>query len=133
MTGAIWLTFAAAAGISFLPDRIAVPRVQFRRRIDALLLHALVVVFFASLMLLVTARPIFSSSVAVALVGLVAVVSNAKYESLREPFVFTDLSLFSQLFSHPRLYLPFLSTGKIVAIGVGIVLVVAGYLAEPPS
>lgn len=87
MTGAIWLTFAAAAGISFLPDRIAVPRVQFRRRIDALLLHALVVVFFASLMLLVTARPIFSSSVAVALVGLVAVVSNAKYESLREPFV----------------------------------------------
>ncbi|BBA41220.1 MULTISPECIES: LTA synthase family protein [Burkholderia] len=132
MTGAIWLTFAAAAGISFLPDRIAVPRVQFRRRIDALLLHALVVVFFASLMLLVTARPIFSSSVAVALVGLVAVVSNAKYESLREPFVFTDLSLFSQLFSHPRLYLPFLSTGKIVAIGVGIVLVVAGYLAEAP-
>jgi hypothetical protein len=132
LTGAIWLTFAAAACISFLPDRIAVPRVQFRRRVDALLVHVLAVVFLASLMLLVTARPIFSSSVAVALVGLVAVVSNAKYESLREPFVFTDLSLFSQLFSHPRLYLPFLSVGKIIAIGAGIVLVIAGYLAEAP-
>ncbi|QVN16749.1 LTA synthase family protein [Burkholderia pyrrocinia] len=132
MTGTIWLTFAIAAGVSFLPDRIAVPRVQLRRRVDALLLHVLAVVFLASLMLLVTARPIFSSAVAVALVGLVAVVSNAKYESLREPFVFTDLSLFSQLFSHPRLYLPFLSAGKVVAIGVGIVLVIAGYLAEAP-
>lgn len=132
MTGAIWLTFTAAVGISFLPDRIAVPRVQFRRRADALLLHVFAVVFLASLMLLVTARPIFSSSVAVALVGLVAVVSNAKYESLREPFVFTDLSLFSQLFSHPRLYLPFLSAGKVFAIGVGIVLVIVGYLAEAP-
>ncbi|RQS89133.1 LTA synthase family protein [Burkholderia contaminans] len=132
MTGATWLAFAVAAGASFLPDRIAVPRAPLRRRADALLLHVLSVVFLASLMLLVTARPIFSSSVAVALVGLVAVVSNAKYESLREPFVFTDLSLFSQLFSHPRLYLPFLSAGKIVAIGVGIVLVVAGYLAEAP-
>ncbi|CAB3760743.1 capsular biosynthesis protein [Burkholderia sp. MSh2] len=132
MTGAIWLTFAIAAGVSFLPDRIAVPRSAVRRRADALLLQVLAVVFLASLMLLVTARPVFASSVAVALVGLVAVVSNAKYESLREPFVFTDLSLFSQLFAHPRLYLPFLSAGKIVAIGAGIVLVVAGYLAETP-
>ncbi|MCA8271947.1 LTA synthase family protein [Burkholderia sp. AU30280] len=132
MTGAIWLAFAIAAGVSFLPDQIAVPRASLRRRVDALLLHVLSVVFLASLILLVTARPIFSSSVAVALIGLVAVVSNAKYESLREPFVFTDLSLFSQLFSHPRLYLPFLSVGKVVAIGAGIVLVIVGYLAEAP-
>ncbi|VWB54330.1 capsular polysaccharide biosynthesis protein [Burkholderia seminalis] len=132
MTGAIWLALAVAAGISFLPDLIAIPRASLRRRTDALLLHVVSVVFFAALMLLATARPIFSASVAVALVGLVAVVSNAKYESLREPFVFTDLSLFSQLFSHPRLYLPFLSAGKVVAIGAGIVLVVTGYLAEAP-
>ncbi|WP_175720827.1 LTA synthase family protein [Burkholderia anthina] len=132
MTSAIWLAFIAAAGVSLLPDQIAIPRVSLRRRADALLLHVLAVVFLASLMLLVTARPIFSSSVAVALVGLVAVVSNAKYESLHEPFVFTDLSLFSQLFSHPRLYLPFLSVGKIIAIGLGIVFAAAGYLAETP-
>ncbi|MBU9629628.1 LTA synthase family protein [Burkholderia multivorans] len=130
--GAIWLAFAVSAVVSFVPDRIAIPRAALRRRADALLLHVLSVVLLASLMLLVTARPIFSSAVAVALIGLLAVISNAKYESLREPFVFTDLSLFSQLFSHPRLYLPFLSAGKVGAIGTGIVLIVAGYLAEAP-
>lgn len=69
MTGAIWLTFAVAAGVSFLPDLIAVPRASLRRGSGALLVHVLAVVFLASLMLLVTARSIFSSSVAVALVG----------------------------------------------------------------
>lgn len=59
--------------------------------------------------------------------------SNAKYESLLEPFVFTDLSLFSQLFSHPRLYLPFLSSGKVVAIVTGMALLVSGYVLEHPS
>ncbi|WP_186208716.1 LTA synthase family protein [Burkholderia gladioli] len=132
MNCTIWLAFAIVAGLSFLPDWIAIPRAPLRRRADALLLHVLAVVFLAALMSLVTARPIFSSFVAIALVGLVAVISNAKYESLREPFVFTDLSLFSQLFSHPRLYLPFLSAGKIVAMATGAVLVVVGYLAETP-
>ncbi|KGB98560.1 MULTISPECIES: LTA synthase family protein [Burkholderia] len=132
MTGAIWLAFTIAVGASFLLDRIAVPRIRSRRHANALFLHVLAVVFLASLVLLATGRPIFSASGAVALVGLVAVVSNAKYESLREPFVFTDLSLFSQLFSHPRLYLPFLSAGKVVVISAGIVLSVAGYLAEAP-
>uniref|UniRef100_UPI001F4A1E43 LTA synthase family protein n=1 Tax=Burkholderia stabilis TaxID=95485 RepID=UPI001F4A1E43 len=84
-----------------------------------------------SLALVFTSRPIFSTFVALALVGLVVSVSNAKYESLREPFVFTDLSLFSQLFAHPRLYLPFLSIGKAVAIVTGIMIVIGGFFAEP--
>ncbi|RQT70587.1 LTA synthase family protein [Burkholderia cepacia] len=124
--------YAFAAGISFLPDRIAVPRGAVRRPVRAYLLHSWAVAFLTSVFLLVTARPIFSASMAIAVVALVALVSNAKYESLREPFVFSDLSLFSQLFSHPRLYLPFLSAGKVAAIGVGVLAVVGGYLAELP-
>ncbi len=95
-------------------------------------LHILSVVFLTHLVLIITSRPLFSACVSLALVGLVAAVSNAKYESLREPFVFTDLSLFSQLFAHPRLYLPFLSIGKVVAIGAGILLVIAGFVVERP-
>ncbi len=98
----------------------------------SLLLHILSVTFLTDLVLAITSRPLFSACASLALVGLVAAVSNAKYESLREPFVFTDLSLFSQLFSHPRLYLPFLSAGKVVAIGTGIVLVIAGFVVERP-
>ena len=36
------------------------------------------------------------------------------------------------MFSHPRLYLPFLSVGKVAAIGAGIVLVIAGFVVERP-
>ncbi|WP_412022424.1 LTA synthase family protein [Burkholderia cepacia] len=118
--------------VSLLLDRIAVPRAPWRRHWRALALHVSAITFIGALVMLVTARPIFSSCIALAVTALLGVVSNAKYESLREPFVFTDLSLFSQLFEHPRLYLPFLSVGKVVAIGLGAIAVVAGFVAEMP-
>ncbi|VWD36237.1 putative capsular polysaccharide biosynthesis sulfatase membrane protein [Burkholderia contaminans] len=107
------------------------PQAPLRRTARSSALHILSVTWIAVLVLAVTSRPIFAAFVALALVGLVVAISNAKYESLREPFVFTDLSLFSQLFSHPRLYLPFLSIGKVVAIVVGVMLVIGGFAAEP--
>nr|WP_186037434.1 LTA synthase family protein [Burkholderia gladioli] len=125
--------FALTAAPSFALERVALPRGSWRRPWLSSWLHILAVYCFANLTIAVTARPIFSAFATLALVGLLAAVSNAKYESLREPFVFTDLSLFSQLFSHPRLYLPFLSIGKVVAIGAGIVLVIAGFIAERPA
>ncbi|AIT20110.1 LTA synthase family protein [Burkholderia thailandensis] len=132
MSGGLALIFAIAAALSFALDALATPRAPWRRPIAAAALHVLAFAFVASCVLLVTARVLFSAFVAVALVGLMAVVSNAKHESLREPFVFTDLSLFSQLFSHPRLYLPFLSAGKVAAIAAGVALLAAGYAAETP-
>ncbi|WP_425123197.1 LTA synthase family protein [Burkholderia gladioli] len=127
------LVFALTAAPSCALERVALPRGSWRRPWLSSWLHILAVYCFANLTIAVTARPIFSAFATLALVGLLAAVSNAKYESLREPFVFTDLSLFSQLFSHPRLYLPFLSIGKVVAIGAGIVLVIAGFIAERPA
>ncbi|KGR94819.1 LTA synthase family protein [Burkholderia sp. ABCPW 111] len=132
MSGGLALTLAIAAALSFALDALATPRARWRRPPAAVALHGLAVAFVGCCVLFVTARVLFSTFVAVALVGLTAVVSNAKYESLREPFVFTDLSLFSQLFSHPRLYLPFLSVGKVAAIAAGIALLAAGYWAETP-
>ncbi|MCO8322945.1 LTA synthase family protein [Burkholderia cenocepacia] len=132
MNGAFVSTLAVAAAISFLLDAIAVPRAPLRRPLVSLSLHILSVAFLVNLVLAATSRPVFSACASLGLIGLVAAVSNAKYESLREPFVFTDLSLFSQLFSHPRLYLPFLSVGKVVAIGAGIVFVIAGFVVERP-
>ncbi|AOK28851.1 MULTISPECIES: LTA synthase family protein [Burkholderia] len=127
---ALALTFAIA--LSFVLDALAIPRAPWRRPLPAIALHVLAVAFFGVCVFAVTARAWFSTFVALALVGLLAAVSNAKYESLREPFVFTDLSLFSQLFAHPRLYLPFLGAGKIAAIAVGVALLAAGCIAEPP-
>lgn len=132
MNGTFGLAIAIAIVLSFVLDGMTKPYTPLRRSMASSSLHILSLVWVAGLALAVTSRPIFSAFVALALVGLVVSVSNAKYESLREPFVFTDLSLFSQLFSHPRLYLPFLSLGKVVAIGAGILLVIAGFVVERP-
>ena len=131
MNGAFGLAIASVIVLTFVLDSMAKPHALLRRSAASPLLHIFSVAWIALLALAVTSRPIISAFVAFALVGLVVSVSNAKYESLREPFVFTDLSLFSQLFEHPRLYLPFLSVGKIAAISVGVLLVIGGFVAEP--
>ncbi|MCA8321020.1 LTA synthase family protein [Burkholderia cepacia] len=132
MSARLALALAATVALSFATNAIAVPRAPLSRPLMSTVLHILSVLFLFDLVFAVTARPLFSACASLVLVGLVAAISNAKYESLREPFVFSDLSLFSQLFSHPRLYLPFLSVGKIVTIGAGIMLVIAGFIVEQP-
>lgn len=124
------LTFVCAALLSFTADAIALPRVGLRRTPAALALHIVSVVFVACLICVLTRRPYFSASIGLALVGLMSCVSNAKYASLCEPFVFTDLSLFSQLFAHPRLYLPFLSMQTVIAIVAGMVLLAGGFFLD---
>jgi fermentation-respiration switch protein FrsA (DUF1100 family) len=127
------IPFAAAAfALSFSVDAIAVPRASLRRPLAAISLHVVAVAVVAGASLALTGRLFFSTSVAVVLVALLALVNNAKYATLREPFVFTDLSLFSQAFSHPRLYLPFLGLAKIFAILAGVTAAVAEFLFESP-
>jgi hypothetical protein len=77
-------------------------------------------------------RPLFAAGLAIAFVLLVIFVNNAKYQALREPFVFSDFGLFSQVFRFPRLYLPFLGPGGAVGLPllVGLVLY-AGLVLEP--
>lgn len=124
---------AAAAALSFLVEAIAYPRASLSRSPAAIALHVCGFATVAAAAFTVTARPLFSISVALVLIALLALISNAKFESLREPFVFTDLSLFSQVFAHPRLYLPFLSVGKVVGIVAAVAVATAGFLLEQPA
>lgn len=124
------LSVLAAVTLSFVTDALASPRASTRRSVTGAALHLAGVGLLYALVFAVTARPWFSTLSVVALVGLMAVVSNAKYVSMREPLVFTDLSLFSQLFAHPRLYLPFLSAANGVGIALGAGLFIAGFLSD---
>jgi len=90
------------------------------------------VVTVAAGCLALTGRPLFSVGATLVLITLLAVIGNAKYASLREPLVFSDLSLFSQALSHPRLYLPFLGFAKLVVVLVSVVAAVAAFLVESP-
>lgn len=132
MNATLVLDLIAAAALALLPEAIALPRASLRRAPLAFVLHVAAIAFLFACVLLLTGRARFSAFVAVALVGLLAGVSNAKFASLQEPFVFTDLSLFSQLFAHPRLYLPFLSVATVAAIVLGAGVVIAGFVVETP-
>jgi hypothetical protein len=120
-----------SVALSFAVDAVPTPRASYRP-VTAVSLHSAALAVLIGSAMAITARPFFSIGVAIVLIALLAVVSNAKFESLREPFVFTDLSLFSQVFSHPRLYLPFLSLGKIIAIVIGVAIAVSGFFIENP-
>ncbi len=131
MASSMPITFVFAIALSFAADAIAIPRAAVRRPFLAGALHTASVLFVACVILALTRRPHFAAFLALALVALAGAVSNAKFTSLREPFVFTDLSLFSQLFSHPRLYLPFLSATTVVAMVLGSVALAAGFFLDP--
>ena len=126
--------FLLALAMSFLPDAIALPRSAppWRRSAAALATHVFSVATVFLLTLAVSARPLFAGFVAVSLTALLAVVSNAKHASLREPLVFTDLSLFSQLFRHPRMYLPFLSIANLLVLGSGVAVFVGVLVLSTP-
>jgi len=121
---------ATAILLSFPVALFAMPRMFRRPSAVGVALHVIGATFLFALAFGGRARPWFSGFVAVALIGLMTAVSNAKYASLREPFVFTDLSLFSQLFSHPRLYLPFLSIMTIVGAVICAGIFVASFVAD---
>ena len=89
-------------------------------------LHILFVGLIFLIIFMVTHRPYFAMLVAIGAVVVLVIVSNAKYKTLREPLVFSDISMFSQAFKHPRLYLPFL--GIIPAMSASVIAGIAIYI-----
>ena len=77
--------------------------------------------------LLIWQRPVFASSLNVLGMLLIVLVSNAKFASLREPFLLADFRFFKALLRHPRLYLPFF--GVLPAIVFAIAFACLGIFA----
>jgi len=104
------------------------PNAPWRRPIAALGVHAGVWTLIFALALALFRRPIFAAANALALQYVFVIVNNAKYRSLREPFVYPDFIFFTDALKHPRLYLPFLgwlpplgaATGYGLALWVGL-------------
>lgn len=87
---------------------------------------------FAGLALLLQ-RPYFAVAVVGAFLFLVVMVNNAKYHSLREPFICQDFEYFTDALKHPRLYIPFLGWGRALAAAMAAVAAIwAGFALETP-
>jgi phosphoglycerol transferase MdoB-like AlkP superfamily enzyme len=128
----IALIFIVAILLSFTADAITLPRAPWRRAPLALAQHILAVLLLCALLMLLSARPVFSSCCAVVLLVVIGLNSNPKFETLREPLVFSDLCLCAQVFRHPRFYLPFVDIRMIAAVGAGVAVFASVWWMEPP-
>jgi phosphoglycerol transferase MdoB-like AlkP superfamily enzyme len=133
----ITLAFAIAVLLSFAVDAIALPRAGWRRAPLAWAGHILAVLFLFAFFMLLSRRPLFSTFCTVALLAsMITAINNPKFKTLREPFIFLDLSLCLDLFRHSRFYLPFylvsIRAYEIIIDIVGIVILILVYHIDLP-
>ena len=121
-------------GLSFLLEQRMQPRPLpfWRRPAAAFAIHVALWLLMFTVELAVFRRPWFAMANVLALQLFVVLVSNAKFHSLREPFIYQDFEYFWDALKHPRLYLPFLGMVRavIAVAGFGLALY-AGLTLEP--
>ena len=120
---------------SFLLEHLLQPRPHrfWSRPLSALTLHKGIVAILFVLELVLFRRPWFAAANVLALLLFLILVNNAKFHSLREPFICQDFEYFTDALKHPRLYLPFLGIGRALAAITGIGgAIIAGMLLESP-
>ena len=120
---------------TFLIETLLRPRpVPFWRRPAACLalhLGALLLIFM--LELAVFRRPYFAALSVLGWFSFVVLVSVAKEQVLREPFIYQDFDYFTDAIRHPRLYLPFLGWARaLLVVAVLAVAITGGMLVEAP-
>jgi len=117
---------ALGAGASWLMETLLRPRpaAPWRRPWAANATHAGIWLMACAAELLLFGRPWFAMLNVLAIEGIIILVSLAKYDALREPFVFQDFEYFTDAIRHPRLYLPFFPWiySVAAAVGYGVVL-----------
>ncbi|WP_298019146.1 LTA synthase family protein [uncultured Castellaniella sp.] len=119
------------AALSVAIERLMAPRPPLRRPAAAWAVHAGLWCLAHAALTLALGRPWFAAAVVCAFWLVLVLVNNAKYKSLREPFVFHDYEYFTDAIRHPRLYIPFLGWAKFSGATVGVLLAVAvGLWAE---
>ena len=112
-------------------ERLMTPCPPWRRPVSAWAVHGGIWGIVHAVLALVLGRPWFAAVVACAFWLVLVQVNNAKYRSLREPFVFQDYEYFTDAIRYPRLYIPFLGWGKFLAAAAGVLAAVAvGLWAE---
>jgi phosphoglycerol transferase MdoB-like AlkP superfamily enzyme len=125
------------AGIvaSFLIEVACRPRPAspWRRPASATTIHCACWILVFTAELATFRRPWFASCSVNALFVALTLVNNAKYQSLREPFLFQDFEYFRDAIRHPRLYLPFLGFWRFAfAVASIATVLVLGLRLETP-
>ncbi len=123
MKFALFLPSTVAFVLSFAITALLRPALPapWRWAWQGVTLHAGLWLILHALLVLILGRPWFAMAIGLAFLMLLVQVSNAKFHSLREAFVFQDLEYFTDAIRHPRLYIPFLGWGKFALVVVAVV------------
>jgi len=109
------------------------PLPLWRRPLATTAIHAALWLLLFCFELAVFHRPWFAMAIVLAFQLFVVLVNNAKFHSLREPFIFQDFEYFLDALKHPRLYLPFLGTARAVMAVAGFGAAFYGGLHFEPA
>ncbi|MCD2512433.1 LTA synthase family protein [Comamonas endophytica] len=109
------------------------PLPLWRRPLAATVIHVALWLLLFCFELAVFHRPWFAMAIVLAFQLFVVLVNNAKFHSLREPFIFQDFEYFLDALKHPRLYLPFLGTARAVIAVAGFGVAFYGGLHFEPA
>lgn len=105
----------------------------WRRPLAASAIHAALWLLLFCFELAIFHRPWFATAIVLAFQLFVVLVNNAKYHSLREPFIYQDFEYFLDAVKHPRLYLPFLGKARAALAVAGFAAAFYGGLHFEPA
>jgi len=121
--------------LSGLLEQVFTPRPKWlwSRRRSAIAIHVglwllVFVIEFAQFR-----RPWLSAAIVSVIYLVLLLINHAKYQALREPFLYQDFDYFLDMIKHPRLYLPFFGLPKIVAcVVLALITLYFGAQSETP-
>ena len=130
----VLVPLVAGLVISFCIEQFLHPRPRLRtRHAQAFAMHSGLWLVLFGVGLAIWQRPYFASGLNLLGMLLIVLVSNTKFATLREPFLFFDFRFFKALLRHPRLYLPFFGVWSAVACAAGFVVLCVIALRVEPS
>lgn len=116
-------------------DVLVRPRAAGLRSLQGMVLLVLLAIIPGGLFLAICGNPAVSAGLAIALIGLFTMISNAKRAMLGEALVFSDLALLGAVFRHPQFYFSALTSGQkaLLAFAAPIMplLLWASYMPDP--
>lgn len=126
MARAFWEAVAPplliSLAVSFMLERLIRPRVRplITRGVRVVGVHVAIWLLLFCAEFVAFRRPWLAAANVCVLLYVFVLVSNAKLDALREPFIYQDFDYCVDMLKHPRLYLPFLGVTRAL-LGVGAI------------
>lgn len=118
--------------LSVVVEKRLVPTPKPHRPLSAWMLHCGLWLFTFGVLVLLMGRPICAMVATSAMLITLVLVNNAKYASMREPFLFHDYDYFIDTIRFPRLFLPFLGVKSFCLAAAFFILAIWGFFQEAP-